>query len=99
MARPSPITYNEIVNKKTYIKTAIVAGMGIYFVTYNGNVFNLKITNTLVDTSTTGKPLGPKYGRTSFVHRGHADRAAAKLNKMFNTDKFKVARVTGFMYE
>lgn len=90
MSRPKPTVLLEHIDKKTYkIEQILEAEQNaIWAVFYNESAFNLKSFNSL-----TSHP-GPKYKKTSFSNPGHAYNLAKKLNLQFNTNEFKVVKLS-----
>jgi hypothetical protein len=88
MSRPKPKVLLEHVNKKTYKVEQVLDSDAIWAVFYQGKPVNLK-TGSLVSSYP-----GPKYKKVSFSNPGHAHNLATKLNKMFNTEDFKVYKLT-----
>ena len=88
MSRPKPNILLEHINKKNYKSEQVLDADAIWAVFYNNKPFNLKSSNIL-----TNYP-GPKYKKTSFSNPGHAHNLAKKLNDLFNTDTFKVVKLT-----
>ena len=88
MSRPKPKVLLENVNKKTYKVEQVLDSDAIWAVFYQGKPVNLK-TGSLVSSYP-----GPKYKKVSFSNPGHAHNLATKLNKMFNTEDFKVYKLT-----
>ena len=89
MSRPKPTILLEAVNKHTYKAEQVLVAEAIFSVFYDGNPINLRTLNTLVSYP------GPKYKKVSFSNSGHAFNLAARLNKMFDTEKFQVLRMQG----
>jgi|TARA_R110001592_G_scaffold24664_1_gene94761 hypothetical protein len=89
MSRPKPTILLQAVNKHTYKAEEVLVAEAIFSVFYDGNPINLRTQNTLVSYP------GPKYKKVSFSNSGHAFNLAARLNKMFDTDKFQVLRMSG----
>ena len=89
MSRPKPTILLEAVNKHTYKAEQVLVAEAIFSVFYDGNPINLRTLNTLVSYP------GPKYKKVSFSNSGHAFNLAARLNKLFDTDKFAVLRLEG----
>ncbi|MDA8897463.1 hypothetical protein N9I83_00340 [bacterium] len=89
MSRPKPTILLQAVNKHTYKAEEVLVAEAIFSVFYDGNPINLRTQNTLVSYP------GPKYKKVSFSNSGHAFNLAARLNKMFDTDKFQVLRMNG----
>ena len=88
MSRPKPNVLLEHINKKNYKSEQVLDAEAIWAVFYNGKPFNLKSSNIL-----TNYP-GPKYKKTSFSNPGHALNLAKKLNELFQTEDFKVFKLT-----
>ena len=88
MSRPKPEILLELVNKTTYKAEQILSADAIYSVFYEGKPINLRTLHTLVSYP------GPKYKKVSFSNSGHAFNLAERLNKMFNTDKFEVVKLS-----
>jgi len=88
MSRPKPTILLENIEKATYKTDQVLVSEGIWAVFYEGKPINLKSFNSL-----TNYP-GPKYKKVSFSNPGHAFNLAAKLNKLFKTDKFQVYKLT-----
>lgn len=88
MSRPKPKVILEHVNKESYKTEQILESEAIWAVFYDGKPFNLKSGNLISNYP------GPKYKKVSFSNPGHARNLAKKLNKLFNTDKFKVYKLT-----
>jgi hypothetical protein len=88
MSRPRPKILLEYTNKKNYKVEQILDSDAIWAVFYQGKPINLK-TGSLVSSYP-----GPKYKKVSFSNPGHAHNLAKKLNKLFNTDQFKVYKLT-----
>jgi len=88
MSRPKPEILLESVNKTTYKAEQILSAEAIYSVFYEGKPINLRTLHTLVSYP------GPKYKKVSFSNSGHAFNLAERLNKMFNTDKFEVVKLS-----
>ena len=87
MARPKPKILLEWTDPKTYRSEQVLAAGAIYAVYYNGEPINLRSLSTLVNYP------GPKYKKVSFSKSGHAFNLAARLNKLFKTDKFDVVKL------
>jgi hypothetical protein len=88
MSRPKPRVLLEQTNKKTYKVEQVLDSEAIWAVFYQGKPVNLK-TSSLVSSYP-----GPKYKKVSFSNPGHAHNLAKKLNKMFNSNDFKVYKLT-----
>jgi hypothetical protein len=88
VSRPKPKILLEHANKKTFKIEQVLDSEAIWAVFYQGKPVNLK-TSSLVSSYP-----GPKYKKVSFSNPGHAHNLAKKLNKMFNTDEFKVYKLT-----
>jgi hypothetical protein len=65
----------------------VLSADAIYSVFYQGKPINLRILNTLVSYP------GPKYKKVSFSNPGHAFNLAERLNKVFQSEEFKVVRL------
>lgn len=88
MSRPKPKIILEKVNKKTYKSDQILEAEAIWAVFYQGKPFNLKSQNSLSSYT------GSKYKKVSFSNPGHAHNLAKKLNTLFNSNDFKVFKLT-----
>lgn len=88
MSRPKPHVLLEAVNKHTYKSEQVLSAEAIFSVFFDGNPVNLRTQNTLVNYP------GPKYKKVSFSNPGHAFNLRDRLNKIFNTDKFCVIKLT-----
>ena len=88
MSRPKPEVLLEKIDKNTYKSEQVLASDGIWTVYYKGRAINLKSQNILVNYP------GPKYKKVSFSNPGHAFNLRDRLNKIFNTDKFCVIKLT-----
>ena len=88
MSRPKPIVLLEVVNKNTYKAEQVLSAEAIYSVLHKDKPINLRTLNTLVSYP------GPKYKKVSFSNPGHAFNLAERLNKIFQTDEFKVVKYT-----
>lgn len=88
MSRPKPKIILEHINKKNYKSEQILEADAIWAVFYKGAPFNLKSSNQL------GSYQGSKYKKVSFSNPGHAFNLANKLNFLFNTNDFKVFKLT-----
>jgi len=88
MSRPKPTVLLKYTDKNTFRSEEVLAADAIWAVFYQGKPFNLKSSNSVSPTP------GPKYKKVSFSNPGHAHNLAKKLNKLFNTDEFKVIELT-----
>lgn len=88
MSRPKPEVLLESVNKTTYKAEQVLSADAIYSVFFEGKPINLRTLHTLVSYP------GPKYKKVSFSNPGHAFNLAERLNKMFNTEKFSVVKLS-----
>lgn len=86
MSRPKPNILLNYTDPKTFKSEQVLEADGIYAVFYQGKPINLRTLNSLVNHP------GPKYLKVSFSNPGHCHNLAAKLNKMFKTEQFKVFR-------
>ena len=87
MSRPKPNVLLEFTNNKTYKSEQILEADAIWAVFYDKEPFNLKSANSL-----TNYP-GPKYKKVSFSNPGHAFNLAERLNKIFQSEEFKVVKL------
>lgn len=87
MSRPKPKILLESVNKHTYKSEQVLSADAIYSVFYEQKPINLRILNTLVSYP------GPKYKKVSFSNPGHAFNLAERLNKIFQSEEFKVVKL------
>jgi len=88
VSRPKPTVLLEAVNKQTYKAEQVLQADAIYSVFYQNNPINLRTIHSLVSYP------GPKYKKVSFSNPGHAFNLAERMNKIFQTDKFVVVRLT-----
>ena len=88
MSRPKPTILLEAVHKDTYKAEQILKAEAIYSVFYKSKPINFRTLNKLISYP------GPKYKKVSFSNSGHAFNLAEKLNKTFQTDEFKVVKLT-----
>lgn len=88
MSRPKPKVLLTYTDPKTYKSEEVLQSDAIYAVFYDRQPINLRSLNSLVNYP------GPKYKKTSFSNPGHAFNLAAKLNKLFKTEKFEVVKLT-----
>lgn len=88
MSRPKPKILLEALNKQSYKAEQVLSADAIYSVFYQGKPINLRTLNVLVSYP------GPKYKKVSFSNPGHAFNLAERLNKIFDTDDFKVVKLT-----
>ena len=88
MSRPKPTVILEKVEKETYKTEQVLASEGIWAVYYSKKPINLKTFNMLISYP------GPKYKKVSFSNSGHAFNLAERMNKIFDTDKFEVVKLT-----
>jgi len=71
------------------IEIQIVPVGSYYIVLYDGapvNIIHLNRSQSLWNNTR-------RYIKTGYPYRGHADRHAAKLNRIFNTDKFTIKEI------
>lgn len=87
MARPKPTILLDYTDK-SYNSEQILQADAIYAVFYQGKPINLRTLNSLVNYP------GPKYKKVSFSNSGHAFNLSDRLNKLFNTNKFTVVKLT-----
>jgi hypothetical protein len=88
MSRPKPKVLLKYTDKNTFRSEEVLAAEAIWAVFYQGKPFNLKSSSAVSPTP------GPKYKKVSFSNPGHAHNLAKKLNKLFQTDEFKVVELT-----
>ena len=88
MSRPKPTIILEHTNRETYKVEQILESEAIWAVFYQDKPFNLKSGSAISSYP------GPKYKKVSFSNPGHAHNLAKKLNSLFNTDQFKVMKLT-----
>lgn len=88
MSRPKPNVLLKYTDKNTFRCEEVLAAEAIWAVFYQGKPFNLKSSSAVSPTP------GPKYKKVSFSNPGHAHNLAKKLNKLFQTDEFKVVELT-----
>ncbi|NJO60941.1 MAG: hypothetical protein HC836_22605 [Richelia sp. RM2_1_2] len=88
MSRPKPDILLDYTDKKTFKSEQVLKADAVYAVFYDGQPINLRTKHSMLDYP------GPKYKKCSFQNPGHAFNLAEKLNKLFKTDKFKVAKLT-----
>jgi hypothetical protein len=88
MSRPKPNVLLKYIDKNTFRSEEVLAAEAIWAVFYQGKPFNLKSSSAVSPTP------GPKYKKVSFSNPGHAHNLAKKLNKLFQTDEFKVVELT-----
>lgn len=84
MARPKPKVLSEMADSTTYNVDQILECEGIWAITYDSKLINLKTFNLL------SQKRGPQYKKVSFSNRGHAVNLAMKLNKKFKCERFAV---------
>jgi len=87
MARPKPTILLDYTDK-SYNSEQILQADAIYAVFYQGKPINLRTLNSLVNYP------GPKYKKVSFSNSGHAFNLSDRLNKLFNSNKFTVVKLT-----
>lgn len=88
MSRPKPNVLLKHTDKNTFRSEEVLDAVAIWAVFYKGKPFNLKSSSAVSPTP------GPKYKKVSFSNPGHAHNLAKKLNKLFNTEDFKVVKLT-----
>jgi hypothetical protein len=88
MSRPKPKVLLEYANKENFKIEQILESEAIWAVFYKGQPFNLKSGSMIASYP------GPKYKKVSFSNPGHAKNLAKKLNKLFKTTDFSVAKLT-----
>lgn len=87
MARPAAKVLLKHTDTKT---TAVCAADTVYAVTYRGQPIQIK-TKQDEDADYPGW----KFHKSTFVNSGHAFNLAERLNRMFNTTDFAVAKSLG----
>lgn len=88
MSRPKPNILLSSEDTKTSRIEEIIKVSAIYAVFYDNSPINIKWSSEYVDD------VQPKYRKTSFPSEAHAHNLADRLNKKFNTDKFKVVMLS-----
>lgn len=88
MSRPKPTVILEYVESGTYKAEQVLEATSIYSVHHDGKPINLRTMNALLSYPP------PKYKKCSFSNPGHALNLAKRLNKLFNTDKFEVYKLS-----
>jgi hypothetical protein len=88
ISRPKPQILKEAINKNTYKAEQVLSAEAIYSVFFRGKPINLRTLSKIVDYP------GPKYKKVSFSNPGHAHNLSERLNTRFDTDEFKVYRLT-----
>lgn len=88
MARPKPTIILEHTDSQTYRSEQVLQAEAIYAVFFQGKPINLRSLNSLVNYP------GPKYKKVSFSNPGHAFNLAERLNKIFQSNEFKVVKLT-----
>lgn len=86
MARKSGEVLASHTHRFTGRHTEVVLGTGLYCVTYDNRPVNVRTTNAYTT-------MLPKYDTVGYVNKAHAVNKAAKLNKLFSTDKFSVTEM------
>jgi len=89
MSRPKPNIILDYTDRQTYMSEQVLSADAIYAVFHDSKPINLRSLNSLKDYP------GPKYKKVSFSNSGHAFNLAEKLNRIFQTDKFEVYKLTG----
>jgi len=88
VARPKPTIILEHTDSQTYRSEQVLQAEAIYAVFFQGKPINLRSLNSLVNYP------GPKYKKVSFSNPGHAFNLAERLNKIFQSNEFKVVKLT-----
>ena len=88
MSRPKPKILLSKEDDKTNRIEEIIEVSAIYAVFYDNSPINIKWSSEYVDD------VQPKYRKTAFPSEAHAHNLADRLNKKFNTDKFKVFKLS-----
>ena len=89
MSRPKPTVILEHHDTTNYKTEQVLAAGSVFSVFFQGAPINLRTMHSYLDYP------GPKYKKTSFSNPGHAFNLASRLNKMFDTDKFEVLKLSG----
>lgn len=72
-----------------HIEVQVVPTGKYYIIQYDNQYINIIHENTSQHLWKNTK----RYMKTGYPYSGHADRHCAKLNKLFNTDKFTVKEI------
>jgi len=90
LPKPAPEVLIQHTDHKTQKTLQVLEQDSVWAVTYKGYPFNLKQVN-LIDNIPP-----PKYKKTTFQSKGHAEHLADRLNSRFGTSDFGVAMlITG----
>jgi hypothetical protein len=89
MSRPKPHILLARIDPKTYKAEQVLKSEAIYAVFLDGQPVNLR---SVVQTLNPRDSV--KYRKCSFSNAGHAHNLAARLNTLFQTDRFAVYKLT-----
>ena len=88
--RPKPrILLRTLDPRLKHIEVQIVPSEAYYVIMYDNKPMNIIHENRSQHLWTNTR----RYMKTGYPHRGHADRHCAKLNTLFDTDKFTVKEI------
>ena len=85
MSRPKPKVLRAIYDAKARKNVEILEAPRFYVITYDDQPFNLRVAYDAA-------PGLHKYPRMSFANAAHARLLVTKLNRLFNTNLFRLAK-------